>query len=95
MLRGMRAVLLDLTVCGVAHAAPVAVATTPDGATLTLHDDAGPCVGGARFALWRSADAQASIPGCWVVLENMIRIAYFDGDIGNIAPSAFKKATSL
>jgi hypothetical protein len=90
----MRAALLLLLMAGAVHAAPVAVATSHDGATLTLHDEAGPCVGGARLAVWRGVDGQI-VPGCWVIARAHIRIAYLDGDVDAIEPTVFRKPTSL
>lgn len=92
----MRTILCVLAlVAAPAAAGPVAVATTPDGSTLTLHDEAGPCIGPARLAVWRSADAKTSVPGCWIAAGERVRVAYLDGDVGNVAVGAFKRPTQL
>jgi len=61
----MKSTLLMLLFLGSAQAAPILVATESTGSTITLHDEDGPCLDGAKLAVWRSADAKRSVPGCY------------------------------
>lgn len=71
--------------------APILMARAPNGETVTLHDDAGPCVGEALMVVWRSADAKRSIPGCYVVHGDAVHIVYFDADKGLIGRANFRR----
>lgn len=92
----MKAVLIAATfVAFNASAATLAVATSADGATIALTDEAGPCVGEARLAIWRSPDAKLRVPGCWKNLGPAIHVAFLDGDMAQIPIQELKKPTSL
>lgn len=67
------------------------MATAPNGETVTLHDEAGPCVGKALLVVWRSADAARSVQGCYVVAGDAVHIVYLDADQGMIGRANFRK----
>ena len=86
-----------MTLCGKpAKAEPVAMATNSDGATVTLHDDAGPCVHGALLAVFASPDRRQSIQGCWRFTEHQgepyVSVAWLDGDMYLYRRGVFAKA---
>lgn len=90
----MRA-LVALLATSVASAAPLAVVTGPDGSSVTLYDDAGPCINGAKLAVWVSPDAQKRVPGCYVAGNGAVFVSFLDGDRADIPVQALKKPTSL
>lgn len=81
--------------CTPARAAPFAAVTGSDGSTVTLRSDKGPCVGDAMLALWQSADATRSVPGCWVMGQHegqpVVLVSYLDGDRGLIPAARLVK----
>lgn len=77
----MRALLL-LALAFPVYADPVYVFTGADGSTITLHDNAGPCVGRARLAVWQAKNESITpIPGCYLVAPAGARVAFLDGDV--------------
>ena len=73
----------------------VAVATSGDGATVTLHAGRGRCVGMALAAYWRPGpgDDRAPVPGCWVVTEGgLVLVSFLDGERGNIPAAHLVRA---
>lgn len=86
------AMCLTLTLAGAAQAAVIAVAV--DGALrLELHDEAGPCVGEARLAVF--SDAQLRVPGCWVARDGAVHVAFLDGDHASVPVRLFRKPERL
>ena len=90
------AVAMWLATCsGPARAEPFATVKASDGSTVTLRSDKGPCVGDAMLALWQSADATRSVPGCWVMGQHegqpVVLVSYLDGDRGLIPASRLVK----
>lgn len=81
-----------LLFCGAAHAAVIAVAQEGKH-RLELHDEAGPCVGQARLAVY--SDGAQRIPGCWMVKPEGVSIAFLDGDHITIPLAAFKRPQDL
>lgn len=74
-----------------ATAAPIAVASDPSGATVTLHDEAGICPEGSLLAVWQSADKRRAVLGCWVASpDRTVRIVYLDGDSGVVRWSSLR-----
>jgi hypothetical protein len=67
----------------------IAEAELPGGAVVLLFDEAGPCVGDAKRAEYRSAAGEAT-PGCWVMRQDRVAIVFLDGDIGAVPISALK-----
>lgn len=89
------ALLALLTSIGAA-AAPLAVATSEDGATITLTDEAGHCTGDAKLAVWISPDAKSRVSGCWKVAgQGVVVVAFTDGDSARIPIPALRQPTSL
>lgn len=78
-----------------ATAGSIATATSSDGASITLMEEAGPCVGGARLAVYVSPDAKSRVPGCWKLAGGMVVVAFLDGDMAQIPVGDLKKPTSL
>lgn len=71
------------------NAAPIAVAQSGK-LRITLHDEAGPCVGPARLAVFE--DGQQKVPGCWVVAPpDAIAISFLDGDAARVPMAVFRK----
>lgn len=71
--------------------APIEVASAPNGMTLTLHDDIGPCVNGARVVVWQSADRSRTVPGCYLIVGDMVSIGFLDGDAAQLPRGIFRK----
>jgi hypothetical protein len=74
-----------------ASAAVIAEAEVSPGVVIQLHDEAGPCVGSARLAVYIEAASQQRIPGCWTQSGEMIGIAFLDSDTGRVPVAALKK----
>ena len=89
------AALLLILLAAPAAAETIAVATSSAGASITLTTERGPCVGEARVAIWRSPDAQVSVPGCWVIAGKVVAVSFLDGDRGIIPLADFRKPASL
>lgn len=87
----MRVFLLALlaALSGPALGALAAVADTSTG-VIELYDDAGPCVGEAKYAVFIGTDG-GKIPGCWVARNEMVYIAFMDADIARVRQSSFRK----
>ena len=64
------------------------------GAVVLLHDEAGPCVGGALLAEYVSPDG-SKVPGCWVKRPGHVAIVFFDGDVGAVPEGALQKPKSI
>jgi hypothetical protein len=91
----MRLALVALFASSVASAAPIAVADGSAGSSITFYDEAGPCVGSAKLAVWSSGDAKTRIPGCWVAGSGTVFVSFLDGDRSDVPVGALKKPTSL
>lgn len=79
----------------VAFSAPLAVVDGPAGSSITLYEEAGPCVQGAKLAVWSSGDAKTRIQGCWVIGGGSVFVSFLDGDRSDIPVALLKKPTSL
>jgi len=64
----------------------ILVATSGDGASITLHDGRGLCVGEARAAVWASPDRTSTILGCWVAAQSSpyVLVSFLDGERADI-----------
>lgn len=71
--------------------APVEVAASPDGMSLTLHDDVGPCVNGAKIVIWQSADKRKAVPGCYLIVGDVVSIGFLDGDSVQLPRAIFRR----
>ncbi len=67
------------------------------GATVTLTQETGPCVNGAKLAYYVSADKQMKVSGCWTVPPGAegISLAWFNGYIGGMPIQVFKPKETL
>lgn len=75
------------------NAAPIAVAQSGK-LRITLHDEAGPCVGPARLAVFE--DGMQRVPGCWVAAPpDAIAIAFLDGDAARVPTALFRKPEEI
>ena len=92
----MRASLLMLALFAApALPAPMLTATNAEGESITLHDEDGPCVGEAKFAVWQSPDKRKAVPGCYVIDGPVVRVVFLDGDMMRVPLGALKKPVSL
>ena len=72
-------------VCTSANAEIAGVVDDADGATIELHKEAGPCVGGALLAGYRPANAvKPTIGGCWKIVGKFVMVSFFDADRADI-----------
>lgn len=83
-------VLLLTLLPGPVHARVFAEAPLAGGATIVLHDEPGPCVGGAMLAQFISAAGEIT-PGCWVKRPGHVAIVFLDGDVGAVPEAALQK----
>lgn len=67
-------------------------ATFDDGSVVTIYPEAGPCVGAAKRAVWSSADGQKQVPGCWVLVGDMVLTVYFDAESSQSRLDKFQPA---
>lgn len=74
-----------------AYAGVVVEAKATNGALIQLHDEVGPCVDGARVAVWTSPDRKSKVPGCHKVSDaGMVSISWLDGDASTLPAQIFK-----
>jgi hypothetical protein len=86
------AVFLALMLGSSAVKADVVGVVEAEDARLYLHEEAGPCVGGARLARHVAKDGK-EIPGCWVFVQGRVQVAFMDGDMALIPPAVVRKPT--
>ena len=58
-----------------------------------LHREPGPCVGTARWAVF--IEDKIRVPGCWILVEESVQIAWLDGSASVIPSRAFRKPEIL
>jgi hypothetical protein len=58
-----------------------------------LHREPGPCVGTARWAVF--IEDKVRVPGCWILVEESVQIAWLDGSASVIPSRAFRKPEIL
>ena len=87
-------VALLMTIGEPAQAAILAVATEGP-VRVELHEEPGPCIAGARLAVW--TDGKTKIPGCWRAnpAAGRIAIAWLDGDGSDLDVRLFKQPEQL
>lgn len=84
-----------LLFAGAAHAKVFAEAPMAGGAVVLLHDEAGPCVGGAQLAQYVTAAGEIA-PGCWVARPGgTVAIVFLDGDICALSPATLRTPKSI
>jgi hypothetical protein len=59
------------------------------GAVVLLHDEPGPCVGGALLVQY-VAPAGEITPGCWIARGDRIALVFLDGDVGAVQSQALR-----
>jgi hypothetical protein len=91
----MRTLALIAALAMPAHAEVILVATAPSGESVMLTDEPGPCVRGARLALWVSADAKDKIPGCYRPTAGGVVVVFMDGDMAQIPVHQLKEPTGM
>lgn len=75
-------------------AAPAPVAEYREGsAKVELYAEAGPCVGDARWAVFLQGPVR--VPGCWILTEDSVQIAWLDGDFTRVPARVFRKPEVL
>lgn len=60
---------------------------------LELHDEAGPCLGEARLAVFYQGPQR--IPGCWKLRPPVVSIVFMDGDLAQVSIDLFKRPEPL
>ncbi len=78
-----------------ASAAVIAEAEVSPGVVIQLHDEAGPCVGSARLAVWINNETKEHVPGCWTKRGDFVGFAFLDSDSGRWPAAAFKTASGV
>ncbi|MBI5721184.1 MAG: hypothetical protein HZC37_26230 [Burkholderiales bacterium] len=76
-----------------AAAAPILVARAPDGTSITLTDEVGPCEGAAKKAVWTSPDAKRKVVGCYVLTDRGAFVSFLDADRMDIPLQVLAKPT--
>jgi len=75
-------------------AAPVPLAEYREGdARVELYAEVGPCVGNARWAVFLQGPVR--VPGCWLLTEDSVQIAWLDGDFTIVPARVFRKPEVL
>ena len=67
---------------------------SPSGETVTFSDQQGPCVAGAKVAVWVKP-GRDPVPACYRIEGGTIFLAFLDGDAAQLPAAMLKKATSL
>ena len=81
-----------LALASASNAAVIAEAVEGD-LRLELHDEAGPCLGEARLAVyWQGKER---IPGCWKLRPPVVTIVFLDGDLARVSIDLFKRPEPL
>lgn len=75
----------------------LAVATSSDGASITLHAESGICRGEARAAVWRPGpgSSAAAVPGCWLLVGDRVLVSFLDGERGDIPVRALARVGGI
>ena len=77
-------------------AAAAVIAVAVEGPVrLELHDEPGPCLAGARLAVW--TDGKVRVPGCWrpVPGAGQVAVAWLDGDASVVDVRVFREPEQL
>jgi hypothetical protein len=79
----LAAALVGMALAPSAQAQVLAFAKSGDGASIVLHEKAGPCMGRARFAEHITASGERTA-GCWLKTSEKVLISFLDGERGDI-----------
>jgi hypothetical protein len=86
--------MLTFAVALLLAAAPAPVAEYREGdARVELYAEVGPCVGSARWAVFLQGPVR--VPGCWILMEDSVQIAWLDGDFTRVPARVFRKPEVL
>jgi hypothetical protein len=93
-MRKLALALAALAAAPTVYAADVAEVKA-GGATITLTDEAGPCVKTARLARFTGPSEPVPVPGCWIgwVDESgqpFVIVSFLDGERANIPAQALR-----
>ena len=72
----------------------LAVAVSPDGARVVLHDEAGPCVGEAKLAEHIAPNGD-KVQGCWLGAPGIVNVSFLDGERGSIPVAHLRMPTQI
>lgn len=89
-MRTLAACLLALA--GASQAAVIAEVAQGD-LRLELHDEAGPCLGHARLAVFYQGLVR--VPGCWTLRGAQVLIVFLDGDMAEVDVQLFRRPKLL
>lgn len=90
------AVATWLATCSPPSRAEPFATVTSGGALVTLHTDAGPCVGRARLATHATVGSpDPPVPGCWVLDGERVSVSWLDGDRGSIPVAQLVRVRAL
>lgn len=77
-----------------AQAQVLAFAQSGDGASIVLHERAGPCTGKARLAEHITAAGERT-SGCWLKTSEKVLISFFDGERGDIPLNHLRRLAEI
>lgn len=78
----------------VASAEPNTIsAVAPNGAVITLTQEQGPCAPPAKVVHWQLKSDK--VDGCWKLEDELVKIAWLDGDSNMIPVKVFTKKPTL
>ena len=80
--------------CSRAQAKDVAEAQGSYG-FVVLTDEAGMCKSGAKAARWVPNGGGEHVPGCWRMVDGLVRVAFLDADSLTVSTAAFKAPQTL
>lgn len=89
----MKLVPILLLLPALANAEVLVEARSPSGLRIELHSEAGPCVDGARVAMWVKDSVR--IPGCYKVEGGVVKVGWLDGDANTLDARHFKRPETL
>lgn len=62
---------------------------------VVLTDETGMCKAGAKAARWVPNGGGEHVPGCWRMVEGMVRVAFLDADSLTAPTAAFRVPETL
>ena len=66
---------------------------SPSGETVTFTDQTGPCVAGAKVAIYQKGGK--TVPACYRIEGGMLFLAFLDGDSAQIPAALLQRATGV
>ena len=89
----MKRAALALLIAASAAQADVVAEFVEGDFRVELHEDAGPCVGEARWAVLRHG--RERVPGCWILTPEGVQIAWLSGRADVLPFRLFRKPEVL